>query len=308
MEEHNYNNKGNKGKNNGWDSDRAHRIAASVLAIIMIAGLTVYGVYWNIKAKKGAESNDIAYRRAFSDLLGHLDDTENYLLKAMASSTPERTSLMLEEAWRSSALAENSLSVLPINQGVLSDVSKYLVQVGDAAKSWNAKTVGGESIAEEDSETLTRLYGYAQDLNGAFEYMAYCVGSGCTWKDIEKYSSAVVDNADIAKEYAFLENFSVPFADYPSLIYDGPFSEHMKTREAGALPENEITAEKGIEVLRKIFDKEDLQSIRLAYENKSGSVETFCYEIKLERENGAAASDNVKNPINLRIIIRRMRM
>ena len=267
-------------------NNRVCRIAASVLAVIMIAGLTVYGIYWNMEAESRLSRGELAYQRAFSDILGHLEDTEGYLLKAMASGTPERTSLMLEEAWRSAALAENSLSVLPIDRRVTEEVSKYLVQVGDVVKSYNAGTVGGDKISEENAETLSKLYGYAQDLNGAFAYMAYNIGQGgCTWQDIEKYSKAITENVEIAEEYSFLENFSTPFTDYPSLIYDGPFSEHMKTREAKALEGREaITPDQGTALLCHVFSDYTIESIRYSHESTDGVIETYSYIIKVRND------------------------
>lgn len=269
-------------------NDRICRIVASVLAVIMIAGLAVYGIYWNIEAESRLAKGQISYYRAFSDILGYLEDTEGYLLKAMASGTPERTSLMLEEAWRSAALAENSLSVMPIDRSVMEDISKYLVQVGDVVKSYNAGTVGGTAMSEENAETLSRLYGYAQDLRGAFAYMAYNIGQGgCTWEEIEKYSKAITENEEIAEEYSFLENFSAPFADYPSLIYDGPFSEHMKTRKAKALEGSKtITAEQGSAFLRRVFADCEPDSIRYSHESTDGVIETYSYVIKVKDPSG----------------------
>lgn len=275
-------------KKNGGNLRRA---VTAVLTVLMLTGLTGYGIYWNRKAEKQAEKTRFSYERAFSDLLGYLEDTEGYLLKAMASGTPARTSLMLEEAWRSAALAENSLSALPIDRNVMTEVSKYLVQVGDVVKSYNAKTVGGSAMTEADAETLQALYGYAQDLSGAFSYMAYRIGQqDCTWEEIEQYSAAIPDQEQIRTKYAFLENFSTPFTDYPALIYDGPFSEHMKSREARALAgQEDVSPDQGTALLCCVFSDYTIESIRLQGESTDGVIGTYRYLIRV-RDDGPGGS------------------
>lgn len=264
-----------------------------VLAVIMIVGLAVYGIYWNVEAHKPVKVDDTPYSRAFNELLENLDDAENYLLKAMASGTSENASMMLDEVWRSASLAESHLEVLPIDQTVMSQVSKYIVQLADVSKNFNQKAVYGEGISEEESALLAKMYGYAQDINGAFQYMACSVSGGnCSWEDIEKYSYTITDNEEIAQGYEFLGNFSDATEDYPTLIYDGPFSEHMKDVSPKALSGGNITKEQGQERLYGYLQGYDVKECQLAYENNSGNVKTYSYVVTL-KNNRAEGEDIV---------------
>ncbi len=258
-----------------------------VLAVLMIFGLAVYGIYWNVQATKRAEGDTVAYSRAFGELLENLDDAENYLLKAMASGSAENTSLMLEEVRRSATLAESHLEILPISQQVMADVSKYLVQLADVAKYLNGRTVYGDSVSAEDAELLTKMYGYAQDINGAFQYMACSVtGGNCTWKEIEEYSGVILENEEIEEGYDFLSNFSEPMEDYPTLIYDGPFSEHMMNTEPRGLSGDIITKEQAAERLKNMLPGYDVKESKFLHENEGVKIKTYSYEITIKSNTG----------------------
>ena len=254
-----------------------------VLAVAMIVGLAVYGIYWNVQAHKPVETDDTAYSRAFNELLENLEDAENYLLKAMASGSSENASMMLDEVWRCASLAESHLEVLPVDQSVMAKVSKYIVQLADVSKAFNEKSVYRDELTEEETELLGKMYGYAQDINGAFQYMASALGSGnCNWSDIEKYSGVITDNEEIAEGYEFLGNFSEPVEDYPTLIYDGPFSEHMQNVSPKGIAGEDITKEQGVERLAAYLQGYDILSCELAYENNNSNIRTYSYVVTLK--------------------------
>ncbi len=255
-----------------------------VLAVLMIFGLAVYGIYWNVQAHKNTKEEGTAqYSRAFGELLENLDDAENYMLKAMASGSPENTSLMLEEVWRSATLAESHLEVLPISQNVMSEISSYIVQLADVCKTFNEQTVYGNAISDEDAEVLSQLYGYAQDINGAFQHMAAGISSGdCSWSDIEKYSVALVNNEEIGEKYSFLQNFSEPMEDYPTLIYDGPFSEHMADVVPKGLKGDNLSKEQAAEKIPSLLPDYKIKKCEFVSENNGASVKVYSYVLTLE--------------------------
>jgi len=276
------------------------RVFTYVLAVVMILGLAVYGIYWNVQANKKSDDSGVAYSRAFNELLENLDDTENYLLKAMASGSAENSSLMLSEVWRSASLAESHLEILPISQNVMSDVSKYIVQLADVSRNFCERNVYGDEMSKEDAELLSKMYGYAQDVNGAFQYMAASVASGKSeWSDVQTYSETLLENDEIAEGYEFLRNFSEPMEDYPTLIYDGPFSEHMTNGKPKSLDGEEITKEQGAEIARKMLPDYNIKDCTFAYENSGTGVKTYSYVLTIE--NSVKGGDELTGYIDITV-------
>ena len=230
---------------------KIYKIIAGSATGLLIAGLLVYGIFYNSKAGEYKAALDNQYNRAFYDLLDSVNTAETYLLKAAVTGTPEMQSLMLEEAGAAAAQAESCLSLLPVDQSMMSKVSNFLVQLKDISHTWNAALVGGGELDDKQYKTLEELYGYAQDLNGAFQAVwSDMSGSPYDWGEI----SHMVNDEGLMKKYATLASLGDPFEDYPELIYDGPFSEHMKTRDNPGPEGEEISKEEAQKYAEKLFE------------------------------------------------------
>ena len=230
----------------GW-----YRIIGRTAAGAVILGLLVYGIFYHTKASSYKAALDNQYNRAFYDLLDNVSTAETYLLKAVVTGTPDMQTMMLEEAEAAAAQAESCLSLLPVDQNMTAKVSNFLVQLKDVSHTFGKALVRGKTLNAEQYSTLEDLYGYAQDLNGAFQSVWTAMGTGgYDWDEI----SRMVGEDGLMKKYETLASLSDPFENYPELIYDGPFSEHMKTN-AGKGPDGAaVSREEARSYVKKLFD------------------------------------------------------
>lgn len=125
-----------------------------------------------------------------------------------------------------------------LTQRLVEKISGYLVQLGDVAKTWSRRAVNGGALSADEYQTLTDLYGYAQDLSGGL----YTLSNDLTqrsysWANISNDSGKILDNSSLQSKYATLSKLSDPLSEYPTLIYDGPFSEHMTSAKPKGLTE-----------------------------------------------------------------------
>lgn len=258
-----------------FNLSKTYKIVAGTATTFLIVGLLVYGIFYNNKASEYKAALDNQYNRAFYDLLDNVGTAENYLLKAVVTGTPEMQTLMLEEAGAAAAQAESCLSLLPVDQNMISKVSNFLVQLKDISHTWDTVLVGGGKLNAQQYETLEALYGYAQDLNGAFQSVwADMGGSTYDWNEI----SNMVNDEGLMKKYASLVSLGDPFEDYPELIYDGPFSEHMKTRENPGPEGNEISKEEAQKYVEKLFSYYTPE-VTFAGEGTNHSVKVYNFTV-----------------------------
>ena len=230
------------------------KIVATVAAGILIVSLLSYGIYYHDQAKSYKYNLENQYNRAFYDLLDNISATENYLLKAAVTGTSEMQTMMLEEASAAAAQAESCLSLLPVDQNLMSKISNFLVQLKDISHTWNNAIINGTPLTKEQYQTLEDLYGYSQDLTGAFQAVWTDLGNNAYgWSDISRDSANLLNDKGLMEKYASLRSLGDPFEDYPSLIYDGPFSEHTKTvTDPG--PEGEtVSREQAEEYVKQLF-------------------------------------------------------
>jgi len=149
--------------------------------------------------------------RASSELSRSLENIKNTLLKAQYTGSQELLSELAVRLNADSSAAKASLSQLPLSDLNLVHTNKFLSQVGNYAR---ALAFADYEITAGDYENLKKLYDYAVLLSEQF------------WRGDSL--SADEEPPDVINGFQELED---TFADYPILIYDGPFSDHIMQKE-----------------------------------------------------------------------------
>jgi spore germination protein len=121
------------------------------IVIAIIGAVAIWGIYQYRHAGELRQKLDNQYNRSFYEMVGYVDNVEVLLLKSMITSTPEKTSTILQEAWRQANMAQVNLGQLPISQPVLANTSKFLVQVGDLAYALNNQNMAGKPFSFSSS-------------------------------------------------------------------------------------------------------------------------------------------------------------
>ena len=246
------------------------KIVGSVLVCFMLVSLAVYGIYFNIKANNNQLVLQNQYRRTMTDMTDYVSQAEEYLLKAMAAGTPGMVSGMLENAARCSAQAESCLASLPIDQHTTEKISNYLVQLGDIASCWSHRAVDGGNLTEKEYETLSALYGYAQDLNGIINSLEEDLSqSSYTWNKIDN---------------SIINRISEPFTDYPQLSYAGKYSVPDAKAEPKWLSGREQSKEQCRSKAIKYYNSictcpAEEVGIEACGENTIQNINTYCYKM-----------------------------
>ncbi len=232
------------------------------------------------------------YDRALSDMSNAVATSEEYLLKALAAGSAQKTAEMLQEAARASAYAEGSMALLPLSAEVAGEISNYLVQVDDLAKVWasaaisdelkssqvqldqdsveasaDGKPTGWAGFTDENYTLLQELHGYSLDLSASLTELANRVtDNGYSWSKIQA-------DAD--------ELLAHPFQDYPTLNYDGQYSDHMKHLTAKGVSGQIIGQEQGAEQVRLMFEKllAEKPTVTFSGEQQLNGIDLYHYTV-----------------------------
>ncbi len=172
--------------------------------------------------------------RALTELGAYLDDIQVKLTKGMYSSGGQMLSDISSELWRSCACAKSSLSVITDANTQSSDIYKFLSQVGEYALCVNEAISSGEDLSDEENQNLEKLREYSGELSEKVNYLIDQEQNGGL--DFEKIESTLAredeGNLYLADE---INDTTQVLEDYPTLIYDGPFSDHIDSKESEIL-------------------------------------------------------------------------
>ena len=124
------------------------------ITILLIIVSLVLGYFLYKQNKKYTIATHNQYNLALYELVDYVQNVENYLAKAMITSTPEHGAETLSKAWREANLAQVYLSQLPVSSTELSNTAKFLNQVSEYSYSLARKNIYDEELSEEDFDNL----------------------------------------------------------------------------------------------------------------------------------------------------------
>ncbi len=167
------------------------------------------------------------YTRALEDLAAAADNINSTLEKQLYSGTPKQQSELADKLFSEASAAKAAMLQLPLQELQLENTYKYLSQVGNYSRALAKKTSSGKVLTREEYNNLKRLHEYSKSMCDKIWEIEENVSEGET--DIEDVSGKSENNTPSITE-GFTE-FEEGFTSYPTLIYDGPFSDHIMQKE-----------------------------------------------------------------------------
>ena len=232
--------------------ERTKRIIHIWIFVVLGIGIAA-ALIWGInkqKSVKALETNiENSYNRAFSELTDYIDSIDIKLTKAQLAHTPAQLASISNDIFSEAAEAKSCLGQLPSSQVQLDKTSKFLAQVGDYTYVLAQTMIKGEEISEEQYATLAKLNEYASSLKENLSKIQADIYAGnIRLSEMNNRKKGNIAEADGGGILESMENVEKAFDEYPSLIYDGPFSEHIENRSPVML---ENAAEISVEEAQK---------------------------------------------------------
>ncbi|MBO5930376.1 MAG: germination protein YpeB, partial [Clostridia bacterium] len=163
--------------------------------------------------------------------------------------------------------------------------SKFLAQAGDYAAYLSRKVIQNETVTAEEYENLSDLSEYAEAVNQEFSKLEDKIYENSMSIESIKVSTPFVAYADGESFTDGMQRMETLPQEYPSLIYDGPFSEHLEDAESEFLNSKQTVSKRTAESVVKLFLGEE-RAKKVAYESDgSGTLDTYLFSGNTENGN-----------------------
>lgn len=195
------------------------------------------------------------YQKSYYDLVESVNNIEMDMSKLLVTNTVSEQKILLDNLSKHTTLAMVNLSQLPVNYESINHTSKYINQLGDYCESLQNNISKGKKLTDSDKEQLSGLYNVGKTVNGKLKDMMFELD--------EDYFTSSLNNKNenyqgINDSFNELQNETI---EYPTLIYDGPFSDSQENKPAQGLGENEIDRAQAAEKLAEILSDFDITDI-----------------------------------------------
>lgn len=209
------------------------------------------------------------YRSALYEAAEEMQSLSVSLEKALVSSDPGQTASYLCAISRQASQVQHSLALLPLSHGAMADTLAFANRLSDYAASLVPVSGALDSAAlqslEEHLEACLRLCGQMSLSRQAMD---------------ERQLSLTPDKAVFTAQAAVQQRPLEILGDkdggmnYPTLIYDGPFSDGHASGEPRGLPEGEVSRAQALEIARRFVGERRALSVAPAPDT-GGKIPAF---------------------------------
>ncbi len=219
-----------------------------ILTIVsVIAAITTAAtIYQYRKSESYLQTMENNYQRAFVELVDYAGNIDVTLNKALVTNDYLQLAELSEQLWSETALAKSALGQLPVASAELEKTSGFITQVSDYVHSLTKKLLSGETITDEDRSKIATLVEYSDSLNNDLKEMENEFINGNLQLSEKLVKSAFSDSEPLSLNDS-LGAIEKSFEDYPTIIYDGPFAEHILNRKSEILSHPEISQNYALE-------------------------------------------------------------
>lgn len=245
------------------------RLYASVLILVLFSAFVINAQ----KASELSRQLNADAERSLSTLEACMSSINTNLTKGLYANTTPMLSSMAISLTRDAASAKNSLSALPLSDTQLDNMLKFLSQVGAFVSTLDRKLSLGEPITSEERNQLKQLIDVSQKLLSELDTITQGVEDGSV--SFKQAGSTLQKSTDKSVQIgSAFGDAEQTLTDYPTLIYDGPFSDHILNQSPKTLEgKSDISKEKALEIASD-FIGIDKSTLRFDSET-NGVIETY---------------------------------
>ena len=193
-----------------------------------------FGVQGHARAEDYRRQLDNGYRQAFTELTTAAGELDAALEKVTYATTPDLFAVLCAQAYAKALAAQSALGELPYGNVELEQTAAFFAKAGDYAMAM-ARGAGAEGVCtDENRETLRGLAAAAGELSATLQALQLQLDGGALHPEdvaaVEARLAAVREDGEPVTAGSAFQTVEADFPEVPTLIYDGPFSEHLSSR------------------------------------------------------------------------------
>ncbi len=207
------------------------RTVVKLVSFFSVAVFVALGMFIkeNQKARRYKLMVQNEYSQSLNQLNSSLDNISYLLEKTTYMSSPKQISSFAAGIFSEAELAKSALSNLPSGENGLNTVYKFLSQVGNYSLSVSKSAISKNEITNRQREELKLLSQTATQFSSVISDSQISFNNPQYWADeIDEKLSHTVNEESLATSLTQLEE---NLTDYPTLIYDGPYSDHILNKQ-----------------------------------------------------------------------------
>jgi len=204
-------------------------IATGILGASSIGFGVAYGVTQSQSDGYSIQLENI-YKKNYYELVDNVNNADMKISKLLASDNQTYQRKMLNEVAQEAKDMQNNIAMLPLTGENVLDCVRFVNQLSGYTQTLEEKVIQGENLSQQDLKTLNDLHDSLTEMK----------------RELNRMSSKMLNGYSIlgasTRMNGDYDEFTIDFAsikaddtDYPSMIYDGPFSDSVVEKKIRGL-------------------------------------------------------------------------
>lgn len=230
--------------------------ALSIITALLAISTTGLAVGLGLSEKKSSNYQnklENVYQSNFYSLLDSVNNLDNKLSKLNNSSSSSYQRKLLLEASSNASEAEISIASLPLSQNDIQDTVKMVNQISGYTTTLADKLAQGQSLTDNEIKTLENISQSVSALKSQLNEFARKLDKG--YQILRASMDIDTDGNRFSTSLSSLKNNDV---EYPTMIYDGPFSDSVVNSAIKGVKKAKVSKEKAQEHLESHFKSASL--------------------------------------------------
>lgn len=294
------------------------------IMIVLAIALFAIAIFWGTTKERETRTYQTLleneYQQSFYHLLANVEDISVSASKIDMTTSPAQASQLLSDIWWQANMAEDNLAALPLSHEAFDKLESLLNHTGDYCHAMSKQAMAGTPLTEEQQQNIITLGKNIAAVSEELHQIEAQVNSGelrfvSAHNDI-RIGRNQVDNpgnnnaaATVAAQQeentsenqaestaSTFNDLKTDSIEYPTLIYDGPFSDHMVNKKPEGLTGEVISMAQAKEIAMKFpaLDPKKEYEITEAESGNEATIPVYCFDV---------VSNEEENPHQLHIDI-----
>ncbi|MGI6684428.1 MAG: germination protein YpeB [Bacillota bacterium] len=247
---------------------RRHWLTGLLAIALIVTGAWGYNQYQTNQQNRILLENQ--HQRSFYNLVENVENLSVLTSKSIVSGSPQQNIRLLSDIWWQANFAQDNLGQLPLSHITLTRTQRFLTQLGDYAYTMAKNSSSGRPMSADQVKTLEDLHNQTSQLSkDLIELQKQVAENGISWQEIRSTSKEKLDQESTNYLNTNFTKMNEQINQYPTLIYDGPFSDHLITKNPKAIKGDMIGWDDAKRIAREFVDLREGVDYLVAENGKS---------------------------------------
>ena len=248
-------------------------VIVSLLVILTCTLIAYYQVYK--KSKQNANILEGVYASSYYSMVDNVNNLAVDISKYSTLTTRQAKLSTLQDIMGDCNYVLAGLSVLPINHDNVVATTKFFNQINGVCEAYMKVLNKNEDLTQKQELLFEEIAIVLAELKANFNKQNY----GMYDSNYNFVDAGFFDSKGMNELSTSMGDLSSEEVEYPSMIFDGPFSTSLETKEVKGLPQTKVTQDEAKKYLEDtVFSGRNFAVNFIQY--TEGNIATFDFEVK----------------------------